>query len=164
MPAAYPLTEVRAIAPRVVTKPVMKKKLRRFRSGKTFWCEDTENGRQQTLGTKNKADAVRLLHGRNEAHAVPLVNLQMARAYMMAADPKAPTRTWQDVFGEIIKVTHGETERWARGIDPDTRFGRGGPWRRRRSAWWHRNGRWSPRPARPCCSWSWRRRLRDRWS
>jgi len=29
----------------------------------------------------------------------------------MAADPKAPTRTWQDVFEEIIKLKHGETQR-----------------------------------------------------
>jgi hypothetical protein len=27
----------------------------------------------------------------------------------MAADPKAPTRIWQDVFEEIIKLKHGET-------------------------------------------------------
>jgi len=111
MPAAYPLTEVRAIAPRFVTKTVMKPKFRLFRRGTTFWCEDTESGRQQSLGTKKRADAVRLLHGRNEAHAVPFVNLQMARAYMMAADPKAPTRTWQDVIEEIIKLKHGETQR-----------------------------------------------------
>jgi len=89
----------------------MKQKFRLFRHGRTFWCEDTESGRQQTLGTKNKVDAVRLLHGRNEYHAVPFVNLQMARAYMMAADPKAPTWTWQDIFDEIIKLKHGETKR-----------------------------------------------------
>ena len=89
----------------------MKPKFRIFRRGATYWCEDTETGRQQTLGTKNKASAIRLLHGRNEAHAVPFVNLQMARAYMMAADPKAPTRTWKDVFDEIIKLKHGETQR-----------------------------------------------------
>ena len=89
----------------------MKPKFRLFRRGATYWCEDTETGRQQTLGTKHKASAIRLLHGRNEAHALPFVSLQMARAYMMAADPKAPTRTWQDVFDEIIKLKHGETER-----------------------------------------------------
>ena len=89
----------------------MKPKFRLFRRGKTFWCEDTESGRQQSLGTKNKGDATRLLHGRNEAHAVPFANLQMARAYMMAADPKALTRTWGDVFEEIIKLKRGETQR-----------------------------------------------------
>ena len=57
------------MAPRFVTKPVMKPEFRLFRRGKTFWCEDTESGRQQSLGTKNKADAVRLLHGRTRLPA-----------------------------------------------------------------------------------------------
>ena len=99
------------MAPRFVTKPVMKPKFRLFRRGETFWCKDTEIVRHQSLGTKNKADAARLLHGRNEAHAVPFVNLQMARAYMMAADPKAASRTWRDVLTEILKLKQGETHR-----------------------------------------------------
>lgn len=89
----------------------MKPKFRLFRRGSTFWCEDTGSGRQHSLRTKNKAEATRLLHGRNEAHAVPFANLQMARAYMMAADPNAPTRTWQDVFETILRQKHGETQR-----------------------------------------------------
>ena len=68
------------MAPRFVTKPVMKPKFRFFRRGRTFWCEDTESGRHQSLGTKNNDDA-RLLHARNEAHAAPFVSLQMARVY-----------------------------------------------------------------------------------
>jgi hypothetical protein len=99
------------MALRFITKPVMKQKFRLFRRGKTFWCEDTENGHQQTLGTKSKANAVRLLHGRNEAHAVPFVNLQTARAYMMAADPKAASRTWRNVLTEILKLKQGDTQR-----------------------------------------------------
>ena len=89
----------------------MKPKFRLFRRGSTFWCEDTSSGRQHSLRTKNKAEATRLLHGRNEAHAVPFANLQMARAYMMAADPNAPIRTWQDVFETILRQKHGETQR-----------------------------------------------------
>ena len=88
---------------RFITKPVMMPKFRLFRRAKTFWCEDAKSGRQQSLGTKNKGDATCLLHGRNEAHAVPFANLQIARAYLMAADSKAPTRTWGNVFEEIIK-------------------------------------------------------------
>jgi len=61
---------------RFITKPVMMPKFRRFRRGKTFWCEDAKSGRQQSLGTKNKGDATCLLHGRNEAHAVPFAYLR----------------------------------------------------------------------------------------
>ena len=91
----------------------MKPKFRLFRRGGVFWSHDSETGRQQSLRTKIRAEAKRLLHGRNEAHAVPFVNLQMARAYMMAADPDAGTRTWKHVVDEIIKLKHGETQhRW----------------------------------------------------
>ena len=67
----------------------MKPKFRMFRRAGIYWVHDSETGRQQSLRTKKRAEAVRLLHGRNEAHAVPFANLQMARAYMMAADPAA---------------------------------------------------------------------------
>jgi len=59
------------MAPRFVTKPVMKPKFRLFRRGKTFWCEDTEGGRQQSLGTKNKGDATRLLRPWKSARSRP---------------------------------------------------------------------------------------------
>ncbi len=77
----------------------------------TFWREDTDIGRQHSLRTKNKAEATPLLHGRNEAHAVPFSNLQMTQAYMVAADPKTTTRAWQDVFDTILRQMHGETQR-----------------------------------------------------
>lgn len=103
---------------RFITKPVMMPKFRLFRRGKTFWCEDAKSGRQQSLGTKNKGDATCLLHGRNEAHAVPFANLQIARAYLMAADPKAPTRTWGNVFEEIFKL---KPKWWCRPSPPTNR-------------------------------------------
>ena len=91
----------------------MKPKFRLFRRGGVFWCHDSETGRQKSLRTKNRAVATRLLNGNNEAHAVPLVNLQMARAYMMAADPAAGTRTWRQVVEEIIKLKRDATQiRW----------------------------------------------------
>jgi hypothetical protein len=89
----------------------MKQKFRLFRRGRVFWCHDSEAGRQESLDTKDRTSAKRLLHARNESHTVPFVNLQMARAYMMAADPKAASRTWRDVLTEILKLKQGETQR-----------------------------------------------------
>jgi hypothetical protein len=89
----------------------MKARFRLFRRGRIFWCHDSLSGRQESLGTRDRVDARRLLHARNEAHAVPFVNLQMARAYMMAADPKAASRTWREVIAEIVKLKQGETRR-----------------------------------------------------
>ena len=67
---------------------------------------------------QNKGDATCLLHGRNEAHAVPFANLQIARAYLMAADSKAPTRTWGNVFEEIFKL---KPKWWCRPSPPTNR-------------------------------------------
>lgn len=46
-----------------------------------------------------------------------MINRQMARAYLMASDPEAMTRTWQFVMDEKIKtVTGGTRERWLTAI------------------------------------------------
>ena len=58
----------------------MKSKYRMFRRGDVFWCQDNHSGRQQSLQTKDRTLAERLLHARNEAHQQPLINLQIARA------------------------------------------------------------------------------------
>jgi hypothetical protein len=39
-----------------------------FRRGNYFWSHDGETGKQETLRTKDKATALRLLHSKNEAY------------------------------------------------------------------------------------------------
>ena len=82
-----------------------------FRRGEVFWCQDNETRKQETLGTKDRATAERLLHARNEAHEQPIINLQIARAYLLVSDPEVATRTWQFVMDEIVKLKHDETQR-----------------------------------------------------
>ena len=76
----------------------MKLRYRMFRkkSG-IFFLEDRCNKKQESLQTRDKTEAVRLFHARNEAHQQPALNLQIARAYLMASDPLVATRTWQYV-------------------------------------------------------------------
>lgn len=82
-----------------------------FIRGTVFWCQDNETGKQDTLRTKDRATAERLLAAKNEAHAQPIINLQIARAYLLVGDPHIGTRTWQFVMNEIVKLKHDETER-----------------------------------------------------
>jgi hypothetical protein len=63
------------------------------------------------LRTKDRATAERLLHARNKAHQQPIINLQIARAYLLVGDPQVATRTWQFVMDEIVKLKHDETQR-----------------------------------------------------
>jgi hypothetical protein len=78
-----------------------------FRRGEVFWCQDNKTGKQETLRTKDRQIAERLLHARNEAHQQPIINLQIARAYLQASDPAAATRTWQVVMDEMTKLKRG---------------------------------------------------------
>jgi len=70
----------------------MRPKYRLFRRGHVYWCQDNDTGRQQSLRTKDRLLAERLLHARNEAQQQPLINLQIARAYLLASDPRIGVR------------------------------------------------------------------------
>ena len=94
----------------------MKLRYRLFRkkSG-IFFLEDRVNRKQESLKTRDRVEAVRMLQARNEAHQNPAINLQIARAYLMASDPLVAKRTWQDALDALISLKHGSTrERWER--------------------------------------------------
>jgi integrase len=53
------------------------------------------------------------LNAKNEASILAGSNLQVARAYMVASDPKMPERTWQEVVDFIIEQKSGPgAHRW----------------------------------------------------
>lgn len=81
-----------------------------FLRGTVFWCQDNDTAKQETLRTKDRATAERLLHAKNEAHQQPIVNLQIARAYLQAGDPAVVSRNWQAVMEEMTKLKRGETQ------------------------------------------------------
>lgn len=63
------------------------------------------------MGTSDRATALRLLHAKAEASIQPVINLQIARAYLAANDPLISTRTWQYVMEEMVKLKHDVTQR-----------------------------------------------------
>src|SRR5262245_50460959 len=79
------------------------------RSNGTFYCEDTLTRKQQSLGTKDETEARTLLHSRNEAFRQPILNQQIALAYLSATDTDAAKRTWQFVMDEMTATKHGDT-------------------------------------------------------
>jgi len=88
----------------------------RRRNG-VFYYEDTLTGKQESLGTRDRKEAKRLIHAHTEAQQQPRLNLQIARAYLMASDPAIGTRTWQHVMDEIVKTKTGSTQlRWTQAI------------------------------------------------
>jgi integrase len=99
----------------------MKARFRLFRrNGGAFYCHDSITGKQASLLTRNRAEAMRLLHARNEAHVQPALNLQIARAYLMAADQGSAKRTWRIAADELMRTKHGANlDRWKRAVIQD---------------------------------------------
>jgi len=94
----------------------LKYRLFRRRNGIFYW-QDNESAKQGSLRTTERREAERLLNAMNESHREPTLNLNLARAYLAAHDPKMAKRTWQAVMDEM--ATHGiptTQERCARGF------------------------------------------------
>src|SRR5437660_4888238 len=94
----------------------LKYRLYRRRNGIFYWQENNSS-QQGTLRTTNRHEAERLLNAMNESHREPTLNLNLARAYLAAHDPKMAQRPWQAVMNEM--ATHGiptTQQRCARGF------------------------------------------------
>ena len=96
----------------------MKQRYRVFRRGwGTYYCEDLVTKKQESLHTRDKHEAFRLVAAKNETESAPAFSQHLARVYWKAGDPAAATRTWQQVMDEIPKLKRGETQvRWLTAI------------------------------------------------
>jgi hypothetical protein len=82
----------------------MKTQYRLFRRSGVFYLHHKATGKQESLHTRDRADAQRILNARNEAGHQPWMNLQIARAYLAASEPGFIERTWQEreiFFGDV---------------------------------------------------------------
>src|SRR5262245_57604409 len=83
----------------------MKQRFRLFqRRGGVFYSVDNVTGKQTSLRTEDPREAQRLLNAKNEAERQPAINLQIARAYLLASDTGIATRTWHDVMEEVAQT------------------------------------------------------------
>ena len=89
--------------------------LYRRKRGGMFYIEDTETRKQESTGTKNRAEATSLLNARNESVRQPQLNLQIAKAYLAGSDSGVTTRTWQSALEALSNSKSGANkERWQR--------------------------------------------------
>jgi integrase len=80
----------------------MKKTVYRMFSRKgVFYAQHNSTGKQETLGTKNRQEAEKLLAAKNAAENNRLLNLALAKVYISVSDPKLGTRTWKDVMDHL---------------------------------------------------------------
>jgi hypothetical protein len=83
----------------------MKQKFRLYRrnaSGR-YYAQDNITSQQQSLGTTDRAEAIRLLCALNEADYQPAFNGHLARTYLSAGDPEIAKRNWQWVMDVLQK-------------------------------------------------------------
>ena len=92
----------------------MKERYRLFlRRKSVYYAFDNTTKTFQTLKTKHRAEASRLLAALNDAGRQPALNLGLARVYLRHTDPMVSKRTWQHVLDEIISLKSGATQyRW----------------------------------------------------
>ncbi|HZM03540.1 MAG TPA: tyrosine-type recombinase/integrase [Candidatus Saccharimonadales bacterium] len=87
----------------------MKQRFVLFRRAGVYYSEDTSTRKQISLRTKDEAEALTLLHSKNEAHRQPILNLHIARTYLTAADAEIAKRTWQVPMDEMTRIKTGPT-------------------------------------------------------
>jgi integrase len=82
------------------------------RGGK-FYCVDKTTGKRTSLDTQDRDTAQQLIEAKNQAERQPVLNLQIAKAYLAGTDNGMITRTWQNALDALISTKLGNNQhRW----------------------------------------------------
>jgi len=85
----------------------MKSMYRKFRRGNVWYCQNNKTGVQESLKTKDRTEANRLLDIKNDPFLIPAFHLQIARTHMQMGNPEINNRTWQQVFDALVRTKEG---------------------------------------------------------
>jgi integrase len=87
--------------------------IRRGIRGNKFYCVDTATGKRTSLGTSNEDDATQVIAAKNNSERQPVLNLQIAKAYLAGSDKGMTTRTWQNAIEALLNTKLGANQhRW----------------------------------------------------
>jgi len=84
----------------------MKQRFYLYRRGETYYLQDPRTGKQQSLETKNRHEAQRLLEIKRQTSADQAFNQIILKTCLATQDPLLSKRTWQAVMDQI--KTHGK--------------------------------------------------------
>jgi hypothetical protein len=89
--------------------------IRRGVRGGAFYCVDNNTGKRTSLRTGSEDEAIQIVEAKNQAERQPILNLQIAKAYLAGSDNGITTRTWQHAI-EVLTNTKQDAnkERWQR--------------------------------------------------
>ncbi len=89
--------------------------IHRGRGHGTFYCVDSKTGKRTSLGKVNKEEGRQIVDAKNQAERQPMLNLQLAKAYLAGTDAEMPKRTWQHALEVLTETKRGANkERWRR--------------------------------------------------
>jgi integrase len=96
----------------------MKTRYRLIRRGSrsgAFYCVDTETGKRVSLGATSEGEAHQIVAAKNQARRQPMLNLQIAKAYLAGTDNAITTRTWQQAIEALTNTKRDANRiRWQR--------------------------------------------------
>jgi hypothetical protein len=85
--------------------------------GGMYYCVDKTNGRRASLQTTRRDEAQQIVEAKNQAERQPVLNLQIAKAYLAGTDNGIKTRTWRQAIETLTNTKQGANkERWLRVI------------------------------------------------
>ncbi len=98
----------------------MKTRYRLIRRGVrrgAFYCVDNKTGKRTSLRTDSEEEARQIVETKKQAERQPVLNLQIAKAYLAGADSNFVRRTWSEVMAEFLKTKAGRNRtRYERAI------------------------------------------------
>jgi integrase len=75
--------------------------------GGIFYYFDKQTKKRRSLHTTNEDEAREIVEAKNAAERQPVLNLQIAKAYLAGADSGFVKRTWREVMDEFVRVKQG---------------------------------------------------------
>src|SRR6266481_1422253 len=89
--------------------------IRRGVRGGGFYCVDNNTGKRTSLRTGSEDEARQIVQAKNQAERQPVLNLQIAKAYLAGTDNGITSRTWQQAIELLTSTKQGANkERWLR--------------------------------------------------
>ncbi len=70
---------------------------------------DNNTGKRTSLGTTNADDARQIVEAKNNSERQPVLNLQIAKAYLAGSDNGITTRTWQHAIEASTNTKQART-------------------------------------------------------
>ena len=87
--------------------------IRRGIRGGAYYCVDGQTGKRTSLGTTSEDEARQIIAAKNQAERQPVLNLQIAKAYLSGSDSAFATRTWGQAIALIASTKKGANKsRW----------------------------------------------------